>query len=599
LSFHWERSGKTEKAVDYLLRAGDQARLQYSLEESIDYYQRALNILKDMGDNHRSARTLMKLGITYHNAFMYPESRQTYNQAFDLWRQAIADQPIIQPPTAPHELRLVNVTHVKLDPALASQYHSIELVRQLFSGLVRQTSDFDVLPDGARSWEVQDRGKRYIFSLRKDMYWSDGTPVTAGDFVYAWQRVLDPQTRSPNAEYMYDIKGARAYHSGESTDPNSLSMLAPDSFTIIVELEEPCGHFLQLLTVIAYYPVPRHIVEAHPEDWTDPDHMVTNGPFRLESWIHSKSLKFVRNPRFSEIFNGNIHKVEVALFTSVFDDIAHKLEMYEADCLDVLDITYIAPEHYRRVSRRYSDDLLIYPNLETAYMCFDIHQHPFNDVRIRKAFVLALNSEKIVNEIYLGRFFPPSGGYIPPGMPGHSPGIGLPYDPERARQLLAEAGYPAGKGLPVIRSISLPSMVPYVQQLQVYWRENLGVDLKNEVYDLGSYEKKLRLERPHITGLALSADYPDPDNFFRDEFPWKFSGWQNETYDDLLSEARYTLDQMERMRLCRQADRIILQELPIMICFYGRAEVLVKPWIKGYPLTYFGDTWKNIIIEPH
>ncbi|NIN70087.1 MAG: tetratricopeptide repeat protein, partial [Anaerolineae bacterium] len=190
LARHYAEAGQVQQAITFLLRAGDQARDLYAFDEAIDFYKRALAFLRDEGDYERTARTLMKLGLTYHLAFKFKRARQAYEEGFALWKRAGA-RPVDPLPPAPHPLRLQGYDPVTLDPTMSMDTTSGSIIQQLFSGLVTLNAEMDVVPEMAQSWEVLEGGGSYIFHLRDDARWSDETPVTAEDFVYAWRRVLD------------------------------------------------------------------------------------------------------------------------------------------------------------------------------------------------------------------------------------------------------------------------------------------------------------------------------------------------------------------------------------------------------------------------
>jgi oligopeptide transport system substrate-binding protein len=187
-------------------------------------------------------------------------------------------------------------------------------------------------------------------------------------------------------------------------------------------------------------------------------------------------------------------------------------------------------------------------------------------------------------------------------MPGHSPGIGQPYDPEGARCLLAEAGYPGGRGFPVLDALTVdrPAAVPTIEYLQAQWLENLGVEITWKKMEWGRLLDRLSRETPHMRYAGWVADYPDPDNFLRVGFLWERTGWRNEAYDRLVEGARRVMDQEERMRMYGQADGILVEEAPVLPLLYWRFHLLVKPWVRKYPTspmkTWF---WKDVIIEPH
>ncbi|NIV32084.1 MAG: tetratricopeptide repeat protein, partial [Anaerolineae bacterium] len=326
LARHYAEAGEGEKAADYSSCAGDQARLAYAHEEAIDHYRRALAFLKEGGEHGRAARTLMKLGLTYHTAFDFQQARQAYEEGFALWQRAGEMEPTALQ-SAPHALRSWQLEPVTLDPIRASELLSAAIIRQLFSGLVDASPELDVVPDVARTWEVLEGGRKYVFHLRDDVRWSDGTPVTAEDFAYAWRRALDPVTGSRNAHLLYDVKGARAFHRGQVSDPNRVGVRPLDAVTLAVELEQPTGHFLQLLTHYATYPLPQHVVAVHEGAWTEVGKIVTNGPFKLEAWNRGESMVLVRNLKYHGRFEGNVQREELSFLT----DWSAALAMYEVD----------------------------------------------------------------------------------------------------------------------------------------------------------------------------------------------------------------------------------------------------------------------------
>jgi ABC-type oligopeptide transport system substrate-binding subunit/class 3 adenylate cyclase/tetratricopeptide (TPR) repeat protein len=608
---HLELAGRSAEATDYLIQAGDRARGLYAHQEAIGSYQRALAFLKAQGDHERAARTLMKLGLTYHNAFDFQPARQAYEEGFALWQRAGETQEGTLPPV-PHALRVAWAWSdpPSLDPTMAGDISSVAVIDQLFSGLVELTPEMDVVPDVARSWEVSEGGRKYVFHLRDDVRWSDGTPVTAEDFRYGWKRTLDPSTGSPNASLLYDVKGARAFHQGACPDGSTgsprwpaegeggvggLGVQALDKVTLVVELEGPTSYFLHLLAFAAY-PVPRHVVEARGQAWTEVENIVTNGPFRLESWQRGESMVLVRNPEYHGQFRGNLQQVELCLLA----DPSARLEIYETDSLDILNLRDFPPPEMDRVRQRHAGEYVPVPTLDTYYVGFDVRRPPFDDLRVRQAFVLATDRETMVGMILRGYYFSGTGGFVPPGMPGHSAGIGLPYDPERARQLLAEAGYPGGRGFPIVDALAFHGTEPAVEYLQAQWRESLGVEIPWESMEWSLFLDRLDREPPHTWLTGWAADYPDPDNFLRVSHVRRYTGWQNEAYDRLVEEAQRVTDQGKRMKLYEQADRILIEEAAVMPLFYSRWHLLVKPWVRNYISSVTGKwLWKDIIIEPH
>jgi ABC-type oligopeptide transport system substrate-binding subunit/class 3 adenylate cyclase len=592
---HYELAGDGQKAVEYLQRAGDQARLAYANQEASAYYRRALALLEQQGEREQAARTLMKLGLTYHAAFDFQQARQAYDEGFALWQRARETEPALPPPPAPHAFRVARLDPPTLDPTIAGGTTSGAIICQLFSGLVDLSPQMNVVPDVAQSWEVLEGGRKYIFHLRDDVYWSDGTPVTAGDFEYAWKRVLDPATGSPVANLLYDIKGARAFHQAK-VGRGDVGVRATNDLTLAVELEEPTGYFLSLLSHRATYPVPRCVVEEHGEAWTEKGNIVTNGPFRLEAWQRGQSMVLMRSPVYHGRFTGNVQRVELSLFSST--EWSTVLAMYEADQLDILDLLDLPPLDRDRARREHAGEYVWAPLLSTLYVAFNVSRPPFDDVRVRRAFVLAIDREWLADVVWRGYYSPASGGFVPAGMPGHSTGIGLPYDPEQARTLLAEAGYPGGRAFPTVDALLALHRVG--EYLQTQWRENLGLEITWKAMEVGAFLSRLDRDPPNLLLFAWGADYPDPDNFLRVCPARSRAQWRSKAYERLVEEAWHITDQEERLGMYQEADTILVEEAAIMPLLYQRLHLLVKPWVSKYPTSPIRvQFWRDVIIEPH
>jgi ABC-type oligopeptide transport system substrate-binding subunit/class 3 adenylate cyclase len=590
MAYHFEAAEVHEKAVDYLQRAGDQARLAYAHHEAIDFYERALVILKAQEEYDRAARTLMKLGLTYHTAFDFKQSRRVYDEAFTVrQRERKIKQEALEP--APHPFRLVSMDPPTLDPSICLDTTSGMYIKQIFSGLVEYGAGREIIPDVAQRWEIKKDGRRYVFHLRDDVTWSDGTQVTAKDFVYSWIRTLDPAVEAPagKAGLLYDIKNARAYNKGEISESDQVGVSAIDKLTIEVELESTASYFLQMLSIL--YPVPSHVVETYGDAWTNLEHVVTNGAFQLESYEPGESMSLVRDPTYHGEPSGNLERVEVILSASQY--LLEELELYESDLVDIASLSEVT----RHARNRYAEEYVSEP-METLYMVgFDTSRPPFDDVRVRRAFAMAVDREKLANEVLEGLPDPATGGFVPPTLPGHSPGISLPYDPARARQLIAQAGYPDGQGLITDEIVWIEPFKNVHEYLISQWMDNLNVEVTVKITDwenvIGTYQSK------NILIMGWTADYPDPDSFLRVGVRTHFPRWRNDKYNQLLEEAQRALDQPERMRLYQEADKILIEEAVVIPIVYANLPYLVKPWVK-LPFSRLEESgFKDVIIEPH
>jgi oligopeptide transport system substrate-binding protein len=591
LAYHFTNAQEADKAIHYLQLAGDKARLAYANQEAIDFYNQALALQKEQGYEDEAARTLMKLGLTYHANFDFKRARQAYTMA-----------PALPLSPAPHALRACFPEPVSLDPTLNYDLFESLILEHLFSGLVEMTPEMDIVPDVARSWDVSAGGRKYVFHMRDDVRWSDETPVTAMDFEFAWKRALDPATKSQIARMLYDVSGAMAFHQGDTSDPDNVGVRALDDITLSVELEKPTGYFLHLLAYSGTFPVPQHVVEAHGKEWTDAGKIVTNGPFRLESWEKGESMVLIRNNEYHGRFSGNLQSVELH-FLKVLSGYYPTLEMYEADRVDLMAIQFLPQVEINRVRQRHAGEYIYAPRLTTKFIGFDVAQPPFDDVRVRRAFVLATDRETLVDKVWGGCYLPATGGFVPPGMPGYSAGISLAYAPEQARKLLTEAGYPEGRNFPsmVLLSSVFPPYLAEAEYLKEQWKENLGVELRLEIVEMDEdYLRKFSEETQNLFLEAWGADYPDPDNFLRVGLASFPTNWRNDSFNNLVEKARRITDQEERMKLYKQAEKILVEKAIILPLYYERYQRLVKPWVSKCPTSAMKLLhWKDIIIEPH
>jgi|GEM_PF-374546 len=587
LAHHWAQAEQTEQAIHYLLLAGDTARRLYALKEAIEHYQAALRLLeKDAaaGRFDLRARTWMKLGLTFQLDSDYRNARQAYETGFDLWRQA-AEAPVepLAPATQPLRMDWPYMP-LSLDPAYAADVDTYGLSNLLFSGLVSLGSSLEALPDCAASWEVLDDGLRYIFHLRDDIRWSDGVAVSAQDFEFAWKRVLAPESDSPLAGLLYPIKGALPFHSGQVTDPTSLGVRALDEHTLEATLEQPTSYFLYLAANQAYLPIPRHVVALAGQGWAEPERLVSNGAFRLSAWQQENEqqgdILLARNPGYHGRFLGNLSQVKLCAHPSP----QARLQAYESDQLDLLSLRDFKEER-EQIRQKHPGEYLSAPNLGLQYLGFAVQKAPFDDARVRRAFVMAVDRERYADEFLHGFAFPGTGGFVPPGMPGHSPAIGLPYDPEQARQALAEAGYPAGAGFPPVEFIAGPGLEQDLEYLVAGWQTELKISVRGTVLDWDGYLERLQKDLPGLYMSIWVNDYPDPDNFLRANDAVSWAGWREPRYLELVEAARQALDQQKRLELYREADRILIQAAVLMPFKYLRSHFLLKPWLKRFPVS--------------
>lgn len=591
LAWHFTEAGVAEKGLHYSLQAGDRARLAYAPEEAADHYENALVFLREKKEHGPAARTLMKLGLTYQMALNHENARRAFEEGFAAWQRAERHMAHEQHPPAPHPLRVpYDYEPNTLDHTRRTNLLAGTITRQLFSGLIENPGGIEMAPDLAQRWELEDGGRTVIFHLRQDARWSNGHPLTAEDFALSWRRDLRRGRGEEFSSSLNDIKGAKSYARGEAP-ADALEVRVPDPHTLIVELERPAGQFLKL----AHAPVPAHRVSRHGDAWAEPEHLVTNGPFRLVRWRPRQEMVFERNPHYHGRYPGNVERVE---YTYV-EEWPTAMALYENDDLDVLQLFAFSGsvQAYERSRRRHADDYVSAPWAQTTFLLFDLEREPFDDPRVRRALALAVDRRHLADVRLHGIFFPADGGYISPSIAGHTPDINLPHAPQRARALLAEAGYPGGEGFPAIVAYG-PGSGPYAairDGLQAQWRRVLDLDIHLRPVEWGEPMDDAHL---YFRGTVSSPD-TDPAHSLHSLALGKGFYGRKKALDNVLKRATETVELQRRLDLCRRAERLLLQEVYVVPLLYGRAHYVLKPWVHGYRYPGMGTNWKELVIEPH
>ena len=439
LAFHFREAGEDGKAVRYLVQAGDRAQALHACQEAIECFTAATEIQAQAGQAEDEARTLLKLGLAYSADFQFDKARAAYEQAFDLWDTVREQVPL--PMEAPLTLRYAVCEPVSLDPARAGDDISAFLIGQLMEGLVELDEAWGIVPSLAARWTVSSDGRCYTFHLRPGWLWSDGRPVTAHDFEYAWKRNLTLTAESSAALLLYVLQGAKAYAEGR-TSAETVGVRALDDQTLEAYLERPASYFPQLLTHPVTFPLPKWVVEGPQQPWTALGTYVGNGAYRLGAWEPGKRMLLTRNPYYRGICRGNAAQVEAPIVVD-YEDL---LEGFDAGDLDGISLLRTRPTQVADLRARYHRRLTSSPYLSTFFLAFDCSRAPFDAVAVRLAFVHAIDRQGLLSRVDIRQ--PPPGGFLPPGMPGHNPALGPALDPERARKLLAEAGYPGGYRFP-------------------------------------------------------------------------------------------------------------------------------------------------------
>ncbi|HEV3407502.1 MAG TPA: peptide ABC transporter substrate-binding protein, partial [Gaiellaceae bacterium] len=408
--------------------------------------------------------------------------------------------------------------------------------------------ELNVVPELADNFRVSGDGLTYLFRLREGLRWSDGEPLTAEDFAFAWRQIREEKART--AFLMEEIASAEAL----------------DDRTLEVRLHEPRNYFPYLLASGWAFPWPRHKCKELGSDWRKPEHLVSNGPFRLAEFDHDHAL-LVANEHWLGA-RGNVREIRIALM----ENMDEALEDWAAGRYDVLQ-TWTAPDG--DVADTIAETV---PDLGLQYIGFRADRPPFSNELVRKAFSHAVDRETLADALSTLARAATLGGAIPPAMPGHSHRVAPEYDVELARRLLAEAGYPEGRGLPEI-VIAAPPWLEPPDPLIEQWQA------------LGARVRPLASPAPlnpgdlaevHCCFSGWTADYPDPDGFFRGLFEVAWPFYRDEGIDEMLSRARSVTDQSERMRLYHEVDRIwVAERAAILPVLYPRRMLLRRPSVHG------------------
>ncbi len=474
-----------------------------------------------------------------------------------------------------------------IDPAMATGVPEHRIISNLFEGLAtNDPKDLSPRPGMARSWSVSRDGLVYTFALR-DATWTDGRKVTAHDFVYAWERVLNPKTGAKYAQQLYYLKNGEEYNKGKVTDFGQVGVRALDDRTLQVTLRAPTPYFLFLTTFYTLYPVPRWAVEAHGKEWVKPGKIVSNGPFKLASWVPQRELVLEKNPAHWDAANVKLTKV---LFIPTEDlNTAYKQFLAgESDWVPgvppaQIDAAKQRPEYY------------VTPYLGTYYFRMNVTKPPLADVRVRKALSMAVDRDALTRFVTKAGEIPTT-TFVPAGLPGYEGVRGLPYDPAAAKKLLAESGFPDGKGFPKVELLYNTNELHRVvtQAVQQMWKERLGIDV-----ELVNVEWKVYLARQASLEYNLSragwiGDYPDPNTFLD---MWitgggnNQTGWSNKGYDELIARAGHTSEPRERAKLLAEAEKIlVVDDVPIIPLFTYVNKGMLSRKVKG---------WSPNILDQH
>ncbi len=470
-----------------------------------------------------------------------------------------------------------------LDPAKINETAGGMVGRQMFEGLVMPGhGTLKPRPGQAERWELSADGRTYTFHLREGLVWSDGTPLHADAFVYGWERVLNPATASRAAQIFWVIKGAKAYNSGKLKDFSQVGVSAPDPRTVVVTLENPTPYFLPMIAEVNFAPSPRHAVEKYGEQWTRPENIVVNGAFKMT--VHNVRDRIVleKNPRYWDAKNVWLEKV------NFFHSESETTEFQWYETGKVQKTNTVPQDKVELLRQAGRSDLKIDPSLCTYYFVLNTRKPPFDDVRVRRAFNMAIDKERLTRHIVRGGRRPADhlvhDGFAKEGFEMVE---GDDFDPEEARTLLSEAGFPNGTGFPpvtlVYNTFEAHRIIAEFTQRNI--KENLGVEIQIQNVEWKSLLKLLHAGEYQMARSSWCADYPDPASFlevFVTGGENNYPGYASPDFDKLLRQASAETNAPARKKLLAAAETMLLKDQPIIPVYFYNRIYLLAPYVRGH-----------------
>lgn len=480
------------------------------------------------------------------------------------------------------------------DPGCSAAYHSYFINSLMFSGLVALDEQLQPVPDIAASWQPNDDGSAWRFNLRRDVQWSDGTPVTAHDFAWAVKRNLASDLYCGGQYWqLVDVKGARAYYTGAEKDAATVGIRALDDYTLEVALENPSAYFINLATLPSFMALPRKTISSVGDKaWIDVKNVVTDGPFRLVDWTAERQMVFEPN----SAYHGGAPGVDRVVVNMIRQE-STALAAYEAGELDMVEVP-VAELGRIKADPQLNSQLESNAELTTMHLRLSVQLPPFDSIDVRHAFAMAIDRETLCGKVLSG-VGEPAYQFLPPNLLGYDGQIGreLAFNPDKARELLARAGFAGGKGMPLIywQYEQNETYQTLFEALQAMLLENLGVRTELASTEAGARQawRVQRPLRPHFYRQLWGADYPDPHNFMAVLYStpppqagiWKDTPelvYSNLKLDELVRKASAELDPNRRAALYRECEQILIIADPAMIpLYYAMRHRLIRPSVKG------------------
>jgi oligopeptide transport system substrate-binding protein len=473
-----------------------------------------------------------------------------------------------------------------LDPHLTTGLTELYVMVALFEGLTSiDAQSGTIRPGVAQSWDISDDGTRYTFHFDPKARWSNGDRVTAQDFRFSFERILTPALGAPYAYMLYPMRGAKAFNQGVLQDFAEVGVSAPDPATLIIQLEAATPYFLSLLTHNTWWPVHSATILKHGSmtdrisEWTKAENFVGNGPFTLHSWRLNSSIYAKRNPYYRAPESVGLNGIHFLPIEMNAEERAFRA--------GYLHITSGVPIHRIDWYRAHQPQRMRFDTaLGVYYYMLNTERKPLNDPRVRKALAYSINRAELTEHI-LKAGQQPAFNFTPPNTGGYNATVKLPYDPELARQLLAEAGYPGGKNFPSFEllyntSESHRTLAVAIQQM---WKKELGIEISLYNQEWKAYLATRQAGNFDMLRAAWFGDYDDPNTFLslgESDNGNNHTNWSHPQYDALIQAAAHTLDSEARKALFQQAETILIEEMPVIPIYFYVTSKLIDESVQGW-----------------
>ena len=471
-----------------------------------------------------------------------------------------------------------------LDPQLWTYGQDGNIAQDLFQGLTTVDAAARTVAGAAQSWKLSADGLSYTFTLRPNLRWSDGTPLSSADFLYSFRRLFDPRSAAPGASLLYVIRHAREVNTGR-LPVEQLGVRAPDARTVVIEIEHPAPYLLELLVHRAF-PVPRHVVEKYGREWTRAGTIVSNGSFKLAEWRPGSHVKLVRNPYFAEASTVRLD----AIYHVPIEDPKAALTRYRAGEIDIA--VSLPSEQIDELRRDFGSQLHLVQQVGLEYYAFNTQRAPFNDARVRRALSMAIDRD-VLSQRILRAGEPAAYCIVPPGVVNYVKAACADFGAwsaavraSEARRLLAAAGYGPAKPLTVrLRYNSSDTQRKIALAVSAMWQP-LGVRTELLNSDLKTHQLALQQGDFDVARASWYAEDLDAISFLRlldSRAPaLDVSRYKEPRYEALLDRADQSADLAQRARTMASAEAMVMAQQPIAPLYYYVSRRLISPRVRGW-----------------